>query len=596
MAGPLFQTTPMRPTITKFGLNESSPNLASDVLVSRPMSEVKSPLEDFSKSKYTRVIIHNLPEETSEQSIRFMLAWTRQPHTVTLLPPDRSGNTELRTALLTLPSLELAQEVKKMYHGIENPSQNGQMAVEIVGETPLALDHDEITNHRAGYIVDGGRSRDASDITTMGNDANITRVVTLNSHLPPSRFGSIFQSFDKSTSIPPGERYMATSDVPNIFSPQSPIGNHLTERSRITGKALITNESADDDDNGELLLKQSLPYTADDIPLASNNLQRRATAPQLPISRMAGLSLNTGLAVASSLPGIPPNAPSSSHQSHMLQKQHQLQTHQPAHLKHRSGIGSPHANHTALSPNIHPAGTMSPIGSMSTFGLTPAPIFTRSHFPAANPADQNPPCNTLYVGNLPIDTSEEELKAMFSKQRGYKRLCFRTKSNGPMCFVEFEDVSFATKALNELYGQMLHNSVKGGIRLSFSKNPLGVRSGQTLNQLGSSLSPSVGTMYGSGAVSLNSPNGPPPGLSLPPGLTARGVGFGHVQALATVTTAGSTQLSHHSLHSPHFTGGPYSPPPSSHSWNTYSPAFNSDSPSNSQSGFTPPPHHNPSCR
>ncbi|KAG7109783.1 Cell wall integrity protein scw1 like [Verticillium longisporum] len=71
---------------------------------------------------------------------------------------------------------------------------------------------------------------------------------------------------------------------------------------------------------------------------------------------------------------------------------------------------------------------------------------------------------------------------MFSKQRGYKRLCFRTKQNGPMCFVEFEDVTFATKALNELYGQPLHNSVKGGIRLSFSKNPLGVRSGQTSGQ------------------------------------------------------------------------------------------------------------------
>ncbi|ETS78520.1 hypothetical protein PFICI_10582 [Pestalotiopsis fici W106-1] len=101
----------------------------------------------------------------------------------------------------------------------------------------------------------------------------------------------------------------------------------------------------------------------------------------------------------------------------------------------------------------------------------------RQNYPPLNPADQNPPCNTLYVGNLPIDTSEEELKAMFSKQRGYKRLCFRTKQNGPMCFVEFEDIFFATKALHELYGQLLHNSVKGGIRLSFSKNPLGVRSG-----------------------------------------------------------------------------------------------------------------------
>ena len=79
---------------------------------------------------------------------------------------------------------------------------------------------------------------------------------------------------------------------------------------------------------------------------------------------------------------------------------------------------------------------------------------SRPNYPPVSPADQNPLCNTLYVGNLPIDASEEELKAMFSKQRGYKRLCFRTKHNGPTCFVEFEDISFAKKALNELYGHL----------------------------------------------------------------------------------------------------------------------------------------------
>lgn len=101
--------------------------------------------------------------------------------------------------------------------------------------------------------------------------------------------------------------------------------------------------------------------------------------------------------------------------------------------------------------------------------------YQRHKYPPVSPADQNPPCNTLYVGNLPIDSSEDELKAIFSTQKGYKSLCFRTKQNGPMCFVEFEDMSFATKALNELYGYPLHNSTKGGIRLSFSKNPLGLR-------------------------------------------------------------------------------------------------------------------------
>lgn len=101
------------------------------------------------------------------------------------------------------------------------------------------------------------------------------------------------------------------------------------------------------------------------------------------------------------------------------------------------------------------------------------------NFPPINPAEQNPPCNTLWVGNLPIDVSENELKFLFSQQPGYKRMCFRTKQNGPMCFVEFEDVSFATKALYNLYGHPLQKSSQGGIRLSFSKNPLGVRQSST---------------------------------------------------------------------------------------------------------------------
>jgi hypothetical protein len=68
-------------------------------------------------------------------------------------------------------------------------------------------------------------------------------------------------------------------------------------------------------------------------------------------------------------------------------------------------------------------------------------------------------------------------------------MSFRQKINGPMCFVEFEDVSFAAQAIKELYGHTLvrlstpinshaHNQagiVKGGIRLSYSKNSLGQR-------------------------------------------------------------------------------------------------------------------------
>lgn len=62
-----------------------------------------------------------------------------------------------------------------------------------------------------------------------------------------------------------------------------------------------------------------------------------------------------------------------------------------------------------------------------------------------NPGDQNPPINTLYVGNLPSSPPpvgyspnylEDELRELFGRHPGFRKLCFRQKNNGPMCFVE----------------------------------------------------------------------------------------------------------------------------------------------------------------
>ncbi|KAF5393189.1 hypothetical protein D9757_001202 [Collybiopsis confluens] len=111
--------------------------------------------------------------------------------------------------------------------------------------------------------------------------------------------------------------------------------------------------------------------------------------------------------------------------------------------------------------------------------------------------DQNPPINTLYVGNLPIsppplgcppDILEESLRDLFRSRPGFRRLSFKQKNTGPMCFVEFEDVNAATKTINELYGNTLNGLVKGGgIRLSYSKNPLGVRTPTSANGPGPNL-------------------------------------------------------------------------------------------------------------
>lgn len=62
--------------------------------------------------------------------------------------------------------------------------------------------------------------------------------------------------------------------------------------------------------------------------------------------------------------------------------------------------------------------------------------------------------------------------------------------------MQFEDVHYATKALNELYGNTLGGIVKnGGIRLSYSKNPLGVRTPTSAGTSASSLQQQQGSAH-----------------------------------------------------------------------------------------------------
>ncbi|KAF2770715.1 hypothetical protein EJ03DRAFT_270092 [Teratosphaeria nubilosa] len=330
--------------------------------------------------------------------------------------------------------------------------------------------------------VDGAASRSQASSASSGGSVSG----------PPcrSRYGSTFQSSEKTSPPLPTPSSGGSAEFPvpessahfqNLFSPRSPLTNGINGMHRVSGKSMINDDSADDE-TGDIL-KDPRAY-------AENG--RRAPSSQIPVSRFASLSLNT----TSPSSGFTSTAPTS--------------------------LQSPTLGNSPISLNH-----ASPNGA--------AQSFARPTLPPINPADQHPPCNTLYVGNLPLDTSEDELKAIFSKQRGYKRLCFRTKNNGPMCFVEFEDIAYATKALNELYGHPLHNSVKGGIRLSFSKNPLGVRN-NLVNGFGpngvmtpQAMAPGYGNMVG--GATFSSVSGPPPGLAMPPGLPGNG---GYRSAAAAV--------------------------------------------------------------
>ena len=414
----------------------------------------------------TTLLLRKLPKTTNADAVRTMLLFAKGLHDTEMVPNEYDEDMGFATAIARFASTGGASEAKAMLDGKPNTAGQANMIVDVVSGPAL-----------------GALGR-RNTIDPMAS--NRKAVQSVSPPLPgghrPSRFNGTFHAIDKVSppplGSPPEPSSEAGSQMQTLFSPQSQHANINQDRSRMTGK-LVIGEEGGDEETGELL-KDPLAY------MHNNPGQMKiwqSTNSRMPTSAFSRLSLDTNV-----------NEPSPSR-----------------YASPRSAV-NPYSPHSAFTPTL---------GQHSSYGMS-AHQPLRHNFPPVNPADQNPPCNTLYVGNLPLDTSEDELKALFSKQRGYKRLCFRTKQNGPMCFVEFEDISFATKALNELYGVQLHNSVKGGIRLSFSKNPLGVRAGQAgsnnpstpLSAAGPMNANNVGNMTPGG---YQSASGPPPGLSMPPG-------------------------------------------------------------------------------
>lgn len=461
------------------------------------------------------ILLRRLPNTMSKEALASMLLFAEDFIDAAFVSHDHPEDRGFLAAMARFRTLQGAQEARNKLNGKPNSTNDATMIVHL-------LAGDDAQSPGAGKNdVKFGRQLSSTSSASSSN-GNLAR--------QPSRYNSTFQSMDKSSPpAPPPAAGLANGDymteytnTNNSTSTGSPPAPNYSDRTRVSGKSVIIKDVLDEE-TGELL-KDPVAYassgraavgTTSTLSSASGagpasaaaHTQRIPGNPHLNLSRLASLSLNTS-------------------DDYSLQQQQRIMHQYDGIMGQHDGMRSPSRNPQALrSPASEVPPTMAGIGplSPSLYPMSPQQ-YPRHQYPPANPADQNPPCNTLYVGNLPADTSEDELKAMFSKQRGYKRLCFRTKHNGPMCFVEFDDVSYATKALNELYGHPLHNSVKGGIRLSFSKNPLGVRTGQA-SGLGpqSPLSP-TGGMNGFGNA-LGSPsgfataNGPPPGLAAPPGLS-----------------------------------------------------------------------------
>ncbi|KIY96419.1 Cell wall integrity protein scw1 [Monoraphidium neglectum] len=84
----------------------------------------------------------------------------------------------------------------------------------------------------------------------------------------------------------------------------------------------------------------------------------------------------------------------------------------------------------------------------------------------------NPPCSTLFIGNLGPGVTEAELRRVFSVQPGYVQLRFSLNQRGVTCFVEFDSVENAVLTHTQLQGQVLETNDRGAMRIQFSKSPL----------------------------------------------------------------------------------------------------------------------------
>eukprot|EP01025_Chloroclados_australasicus_P047704 TRINITY_DN5378_c1_g2_i1.p2 TRINITY_DN5378_c1_g2~~TRINITY_DN5378_c1_g2_i1.p2 ORF type:complete len:329 (-),score=4.92 TRINITY_DN5378_c1_g2_i1:2416-3402(-) len=105
----------------------------------------------------------------------------------------------------------------------------------------------------------------------------------------------------------------------------------------------------------------------------------------------------------------------------------------------------------------------------------------------------NPPCNTLFIGNLADTVDEQELKFLFSSQQGFRQMKLVRSERGTNCFVEYTDEHLATLVHHQQQGAILRSSDRGPIRIQYSKNPFNQKRDNFNDSVGNSTS--VGGPY-----------------------------------------------------------------------------------------------------
>ncbi|KAI3455700.1 hypothetical protein Pfo_012363 [Paulownia fortunei] len=104
----------------------------------------------------------------------------------------------------------------------------------------------------------------------------------------------------------------------------------------------------------------------------------------------------------------------------------------------------------------------------------PAPVPAPSSYVPIQNTKDNPPCNTLFIGNLGENINEEELRGLFSAQPGFKQMKILRQERH--CFMLHpQDVNSATNVHHSLQGAVIPSSSSVGMRIQYPSNPFGKR-------------------------------------------------------------------------------------------------------------------------
>eukprot|EP00708_Paratrimastix_pyriformis_P002520 GAFH01001268.1.p1 GENE.GAFH01001268.1~~GAFH01001268.1.p1 ORF type:complete len:552 (-),score=99.06 GAFH01001268.1:84-1739(-) len=93
--------------------------------------------------------------------------------------------------------------------------------------------------------------------------------------------------------------------------------------------------------------------------------------------------------------------------------------------------------------------------------------------PQSSSGSSAQPCATLFIANLEVGTTDQDLRALFSRCPGLTQTRTLSKGDQVLGFVEFYNVQYANMAMQAMQGsqELCSRRRGGGLRIEFSRNP-----------------------------------------------------------------------------------------------------------------------------